>query len=675
VLVGASMVPPAFAQSRSGFEYNGIVHVSWWFNEYNNFDQPTGAATDSRNALAATGANWAAVLVTQYVANGSANVIAPEPSGQKTPTDASLIVAIQDLRGKGMRVMLKPHVDSIDGTWRGQFTPSNVDAWFQSYTTFIVHYAQLAQQQGVQAFCMGTEFVTLSGAANRARWLNVISAVRAVYSGTLTYAANATYPADEFTTVSFWDALDVMGLDAYFTLTNQNNPTAAALVSAWTSNANGENIVATLQNFSNSRGKPVIFTELGYKSVDGANTRPWDFGLSGAQDLNEQRDCYEAAFTVWSAQSSWMRGIFWWAWPVPAPASGDIDYNPRGKPADTVLRSWQGTATPTPNFALSMNPTSLAMNRGASGTSTISITRSGGFTGSVALSASGLPAGVTASFNPATATGASSVLTLTASGTATTGPATVTITGVGGGLTRTATMSLTVNAPATPNFALSLSAANLTVSRGGSGTSTVNIARSGGFTGSVAFTVSGLPAGVTGSFNPTPATGASSILTLTASNTATLGAASVTITGVGGGLTRAATLNLTVTASPSSGGVTITPAVTTSSPWFNEEVIRISNTAAITSLSITITLQRAGGINYGGQYNTVGGQILQSNSSTAAAITYQFSLASGQTLSPSTSWLFAAQSSGTGTVHPTAGDTYVVTYTMGGNTFSQTGHF
>ncbi|HKX29448.1 MAG TPA: hypothetical protein VJ302_17285, partial [Blastocatellia bacterium] len=47
VLVGASMVPPAFAQSRSGFEYNGIVHVSWWFNEYNNFDQPTGAATDS----------------------------------------------------------------------------------------------------------------------------------------------------------------------------------------------------------------------------------------------------------------------------------------------------------------------------------------------------------------------------------------------------------------------------------------------------------------------------------------------------------------------------------------------------------------------------------------------------------------------------------------------------
>jgi hypothetical protein len=78
---------------------------------------------------------------------------------------------------------------------------------------------------------------------------------------------------------------------------------------------------------------------------------------------------------------------------------------------------------------------------------------------------------------------------------------------------------------------------------------------------------------------------------------------------------------------------------------------------------------------HSGQYNTIGGQILQSNGSTAAAITYQFSLVSGQVLSPGTNWLFAAQSSGNGTVHPTAGDTYVVTYTIGGVAFSQTGHF
>jgi hypothetical protein len=78
---------------------------------------------------------------------------------------------------------------------------------------------------------------------------------------------------------------------------------------------------------------------------------------------------------------------------------------------------------------------------------------------------------------------------------------------------------------------------------------------------------------------------------------------------------------------------------------------------------------------FNGQYNTVGSQILQSNSSTATTITYQFDLATGQTLGPATNRLFAAQMSGSGTVHPASGDTYTVTYTTGGVTFTQTGHF
>ncbi|MBO0799269.1 MAG: hypothetical protein J2P31_10665, partial [Blastocatellia bacterium] len=78
---------------------------------------------------------------------------------------------------------------------------------------------------------------------------------------------------------------------------------------------------------------------------------------------------------------------------------------------------------------------------------------------------------------------------------------------------------------------------------------------------------------------------------------------------------------------------------------------------------------------FNGQYNTVGGQILQSNSSTAAAITYQFDLAAGQTLGPGAERTFATQSSGTGTVHPTSGDSYTVTYTTGGMSYSVSGNF
>ena len=107
-------------------------------------------------------------------------------------------------------------------------------------------------------------------------------------------------------------------------------------------------------------------------------------------------------------------------------------------------------ATQTTKFSLSASPGSVTVAQGNSRSSTITVTPANGFTGSVTLSASGLPSGVTAKFetNPTTST---SVLTLNASSTAATGTATVTVTGTSGSLTHTATISLMVNATVTPN--------------------------------------------------------------------------------------------------------------------------------------------------------------------------------------------------------------------------------
>src|SRR5262249_59121464 len=123
--------------------------------------------------------------------------------------------------------------------------------------------------------------------------------------------------------------------------------------------------------------------------------------------------------------------------------------------------------------------------------------------------------------------------------------------------------------------------------------------------------------GVTASFNPPSTTGTSSTVTFTASSAATLGSANVTITATGGGLTRTVTIALTVSGGGGTGGVTITPAINANSPWFNEEVIRLNNTGTITALSVTIVIQRTTGVGFNGQYNTVGGQILQGNTDTA----------------------------------------------------------
>jgi hypothetical protein len=294
----------------------------------------------------------------------------------------------------------------------------------------------------------------------------------------------------------------------------------------------------------------------------------------------------------------------------------------------------------------------------------------------VALSTSALPSGVTAAFAPGSTTGTSSTLTFTAAATAATGTSTVTISGTGGTLTRTTTVSLTIAPVAQANFTLSTTPSTLTVSQGASGASTIGIARTN-FTGSVALSTSALPGGVTASFAPGSTTGNSSTLTFTAAAGAATGTSTVTVTGTGGTLTRTTTVALTI--GPGGGGgdtsVTVSALVTSSSPWFNEQQVRVNNTATLTALSVTIVVQRTTGISASGQYNNVGGQITQGSSSTATAITYQFTLSAGQTLGMGSGRTFAAQTSGTGTTHPTAGDTWTVTYTTGGQTFTRTGTF
>jgi hypothetical protein len=204
------------------------------------------------------------------------------------------------------------------------------------------------------------------------------------------------------------------------------------------------------------------------------------------------------------------------------------------------------TVTPPPNFTISASPATLSVAQGSSIPSTITVNPTNGFTGSVTLTASGLPTGVTAAFNtnPATTT---STLTLTASSSASTGPATVTVTGTSGTLgPQTTTINLTVTPP--PNFTLSASPSALNLAQGGSNTSTITVNSTNGFTGSVQLVTSTLPTGVTASFSSNPAT-TTSTLTVTASSSATIGGpTTVTVTGTSGALApETSSINLTVT--------------------------------------------------------------------------------------------------------------------------------
>jgi hypothetical protein len=213
------------------------------------------------------------------------------------------------------------------------------------------------------------------------------------------------------------------------------------------------------------------------------------------------------------------------------------------------------------DFSLSVAPANQAVNPGGSTSYTVTITPSGGFSGSVTLAVTGLPGGASGTFNPNPATSSSTLAVTTDSSTAASSYS-FTVTGTSGSLSHTASGTLVVNAPPPPDFSLTASPSSRVIGPGPAGTSySVTITALNGFNGGVALSLAGLPVGATGSFTPNPATTAAT-LNVTIDTTTPAGSYVLTITGTSGSLSHTTTVTLTVngdfslSASPSSASVT-----------------------------------------------------------------------------------------------------------------------
>ncbi len=331
-LLWASCAAGVRVRLPTGLEkQKGMSYATWSAGAYSLPDSDV-----SLENLAETGADWIALIVTCYQADLASLRIA---ANETTPTDAGLIHVIRQAHDLGLRVMLKPHLDLSRDIWhwRGEIgreytTEAQWAEWFTSYRTFIEHYAALAEDHGADQFCVGTE---LEGTTHREDdWRNVVAVVRARFDGPIIYAANHD---GEEVRLTWWDAVDFIGVDAYYPLTARTNPTLAELMAAW------QPKTAALAALAARWQKPVILTEIGYRSIDGAAIHPWDYQITGRIDLQEQSDCYRAAFESVFGQP-WFAGIYWWAW-SPDPRRGgptDDDYTPHGKPAEAVIRNWYG---------------------------------------------------------------------------------------------------------------------------------------------------------------------------------------------------------------------------------------------------------------------------------------------------------------------------------------------
>jgi len=317
----------------------GIAYFIWSEGGF----LPAGWDATLDEVIRPLGATWVAIAFDCYQDTIRSAVIRCDTPG--TPSMANLAQVIQYAHNLGLRVMLKPHLvlTNDPGHWRGEIGLGADEAlwedWFASYTQMIVGHASLAEEYDVDYFVVGTELLTASRRAEE--WRAVVDAVRSVYSGPVTYAA--THSGEE-ESITWWDALDAIGVDAYYRLTQVTDPTLDQLRAAWGP------IVSRLSRLSQTWNLPIILTEIGYQSIDGANRTPWQ--ASGiAVDLEEQADLYRAAIDAFSGHD-WWQGVFWWVL-YPDPRQTDVLGNlstPINKPAEDVLRSFYGAA-PRPTAA------------------------------------------------------------------------------------------------------------------------------------------------------------------------------------------------------------------------------------------------------------------------------------------------------------------------------------
>ncbi|MBS1911822.1 MAG: hypothetical protein JST22_07535 [Bacteroidetes bacterium] len=261
--------------------------------------------------------------------------------GDPSMTTDDLDLEIANAHERGVKVVLKPQLWSNDfwdgGEWHGsvdQDSPAAHASWWNSYRAFALHYAEVAERGHADMYCIGTELVRMT-TRYPDEWRTLIGDIRKVYHGKLSYAAHWEH---EFDSIPFWDALDYIGITAYFPLNVSDSANVDQLVAAW--KPHRERIERLEKRFS----RPVLFLEAGYRPATGTYREPWVYE-GGSPDAAIQARGYEALFRAFS-DAPWWRGVYFWKCftdPAAAEMHGeDMGFCFRGRPAERVVAAWFG---------------------------------------------------------------------------------------------------------------------------------------------------------------------------------------------------------------------------------------------------------------------------------------------------------------------------------------------
>ncbi|MBC6401869.1 MAG: hypothetical protein GDA37_12850 [Ekhidna sp.] len=279
-------------------------------------------------------AEWVAIIPYGFSRSGQGSVSYDHSRqwwGERTEGSCMLI---QYAKENNLKVMVKPHVWIAGEGWCGDFdlaTEAQWQQWVTDFQRYILNHAKKADSLDVELFCIGTEY-RIPARERPEFWRSLIRDVREVYDGRLTYASNW----DNYENITWWDELDYIGVDAYFPLTKGDHPTIDQIKEGW------DPVKRKLKAFSQKWDKPVLFTEFGFQSVNGAAGKHWKVEKSSENiNLQLQADAYEATFRALENESWWAGGFFWkWHFTMQNSNRYRMEWTPQDKPAEQVIARW-----------------------------------------------------------------------------------------------------------------------------------------------------------------------------------------------------------------------------------------------------------------------------------------------------------------------------------------------
>ncbi|MDE2697979.1 MAG: hypothetical protein OXI23_03845 [Gemmatimonadota bacterium] len=260
------------------------------------------------------GANWVATHPYAGISqDGSVRVRRFEGAGDLAP--AHWTRPIVEAHKRGLKICIKPHLAYWRSgfEWRGEIAFRSEEEWarfWADYRAWILAVAEACKD--ADAFVIGTELdKTLN---HEGEWRALIADVRKVYKGKITYAANWT----DYTRVPFWDALDVIGIQGYFPIAKNQNPTEADLRRGW------DRLVKELRTYGKKMDRNIVFTELGYNQSYKAASEPWTYRVDddGARPLQEM--CWRVALKAIENEPRIAGALLWKWFPNPRPFGRDF---------------------------------------------------------------------------------------------------------------------------------------------------------------------------------------------------------------------------------------------------------------------------------------------------------------------------------------------------------------